>query len=216
MQPPIAHKISGQNLWLSAAKAIFWEEEKALIVSDLHLGKTGHFRKAGIAVPQTPLKEDMQRLVQLLQHFSPRQLIVVGDFFHSKANLELDFFRKWRNDLSHLPIKLVRGNHDILKDDWYRDTDIEVIEERLDLGAFSFMHDHCATNGEQYNFCGHLHPGVVINGLGKQSLRFPCFYFAPDHCILPAFGRFTGLANVAPRKEDVLYAVVDQTLIKIQ
>ena len=30
---------------------MFWEEEKALIVSDLHFGKTGHFRKSGIAVP---------------------------------------------------------------------------------------------------------------------------------------------------------------------
>ena len=98
MQPPVLHRIKEQNLWLSAQRSVFWEEEKALIVSDLHFGKTGHFRKAGIPVPQTIYKEDLQRLVNLLHHFNPQKLIVVGDFFHSHANTELDWFRRWRDE----------------------------------------------------------------------------------------------------------------------
>ena len=67
MQAPVSYKLLTQQLWLSAHRCIFWEEKKALLVSDLHFGKTGHFRKSGIAVPQAVYKEDLQRLVHLIQ-----------------------------------------------------------------------------------------------------------------------------------------------------
>src|ERR1700748_239775 len=117
MQLPFLYRIKGQQLWLSPDRCIFWEEEKSLIISDLHFGKTGHFRKSGIPVPQTVYKEDLQRLVTQIQYFQPSQIIVVGDFFHSKANKELELFQKWREGFSHIIIHLVKGNHDILKDD---------------------------------------------------------------------------------------------------
>jgi DNA ligase-associated metallophosphoesterase len=215
MQAPVQHLLFGQTFWLSAQRCLFWEEQKALIVSDLHLGKTGHFRKAGIAVPQSVYKEDLQRLLDLLHHFNPDRLIVVGDLFHSVANKELELFQRWRLDFSGLKITLVKGNHDILKKDWYASNQIEVIDDTLTIDGFSFTHDRCDTKADTYSFCGHIHPGIVINGLGKQTLRFPCFYFTPDHCILPAFGKFTGLANIHPAKKDVVFAIADDTLIKL-
>lgn len=216
MKAPLLHKLNDQNLWLSAERAFFWEEQKALVLSDLHLGKTGHFRKAGIAVPQAVLKEDMQRLMTLLHYFTPDQLIVVGDFFHSHANRELELFKRWRGDVPELSIRLVRGNHDILTPEWYGEAAIEVIEPDLKLGPFAFTHDNCGFSTAPYTFCGHIHPGIVINGLGRQSLRFPCFYFTPAYCILPAFGKFTGLAAVQPSAGDEVYAIVEQTLMRIQ
>ena len=51
MQKPVSHKILDQQFWLTTERTMFWEDEKSLIVSDLHFGKTGHFRKSGIAVP---------------------------------------------------------------------------------------------------------------------------------------------------------------------
>lgn len=215
MQAPVLHRIKEQNLWLSAQRSVFWEEEKALIVSDLHFGKTGHFRKAGIPVPQTIYKEDMQRLVNLLHHFNPQQLIVVGDFFHSHANTELDWFRRWREDFAQLQIILVRGNHDILNREWYRKTAIELVEKELYTAPFSFTHDHCDEKPEHYTFCGHLHPGILMHGLGKQSLRFPCFYFTDDHCILPAFSRFTGMALIDPKRDEQVFAIVENTLVEV-
>ncbi|GAA4746890.1 ligase-associated DNA damage response endonuclease PdeM [Flavisolibacter ginsenosidimutans] len=216
MQAPILHKLYSQNLWLSAQRSLFWEEEKALVVSDLHFGKTGHFRKAGIAVPQSVYKEDLQRLVSLLNHFRPQKLIVVGDFFHSSANTELDWFKRWRESFSSLQIILVRGNHDILNDQWYAGAAIDVVYPTLQSGPFLFSHDQCDVNGPLYSFCGHIHPGVVIHGLGKQSLRFPCFYFAEEHCILPAFSKFTGAVGMDKSPAQAIYAVVENELVKIK
>lgn len=216
MQAPVLYKLHDQNLWLTAQRSIFWEEQKTLIVSDLHFGKTGHFRKSGIAIPQTVYKEDLQRLVSLLNYFKPQQLIVVGDFFHSHANSELDWFKKWRKDLSHLKIILVKGNHDILGDNWYQETEIEVIEKELVINSFLFTHDKCMDRTDVFTFCGHIHPGIYLSGLGRQGIRLPCFYFTKYHCILPAFSRFTGMALIEPQQNEKVFAIVEDKLMQMQ
>ncbi|HEU4471740.1 MAG TPA: ligase-associated DNA damage response endonuclease PdeM [Flavisolibacter sp.] len=215
MQAPVLHTIHEQKLWLSAQRSVFWEDRQALIVSDLHFGKTGHFRKAGIAVPQNVYKEDLQRLVNLLHYFRPKTLIVVGDFFHSHGNLELDWFKKWRADFAAVDILLVKGNHDILQESWYGSAGIELIQKELTLGPFLFTHEPCEYQPGVYTFCGHIHPGIVLHGLGKQSLRLPCFYFGRSHCILPAFSRFTGTALVEPSAGEKVFAIVENQLLEM-
>jgi len=215
MQAPVLHQIQGQTLWLSAQRSLFWEEEKALVLSDLHFGKTGHFRKAGIPVPQQVYKEDLQRLVTLLHHFNPSNLVVVGDFFHSSANTELDWFKRWRESFPFLRITLVRGNHDILADAWYREAAVDVVSPVLQQTPFLFSHDRCDVPAGHYAFFGHLHPGVLLHGPGKQSLRFPCFYFAPEHCVLPAFSKFTGAVAMEKKSASRIYAIVDNELVKL-
>jgi len=216
MQAPLLYKKQDQTLWLSAQRSIFWEEEKTLILSDLHFGKTGHFRKSGIAVPQNVYKEDLQRLINLLQSFRPQKLLVVGDFFHSHANVELDWFKKWRDDFASLEIVLIKGNHDILEDAWYQEANIKIVDKELQIDSFLFTHDKCEDYKGLYTFCGHIHPGIYLQGLGKQSLRLPCFYFAKDHCILPAFSKFTGIALIDPAKNENVFAIVENKLVQMQ
>jgi len=120
---------------------MYWEEQKALIVSDLHLGKTGHFRKEGIAVPQSVYKDDLHRLFHLIQYYKPEQLIIAGDMFHSRMNKEVDLFTRWRNDVASLHIQLVKGNHDILLDGHYHAAGITLSHQFLHIGGFCFVHD---------------------------------------------------------------------------
>ena len=220
MQNPVPHIINNNTFWISPDRCIFWEEENILIVADLHLGKTGHFRKAGIAVPQSVYKADLQRLIAQLYLFKAARLIIVGDFTHSTANKELDLFMKWRNDFSLLNIDLVKGNHDILEDNWYHEANIKVHEWELFISGFRFRHEdkRYKKNDPQesiYTFTGHVHPGINLKGQSWQSLTFPCFYFAKEHCILPAFSRFTGTYKVKPVKGETVYAITDSELFKI-
>lgn len=214
MQACVPYRIRDQQLWLSPDRCVFWEEEKSLIVSDAHFGKTGHFRKAGIAVPQAVFKEDLQRLIAQVQYFQPAQIIFVGDLFHSRENKELDFFQKWRDNFTAMGIHLVRGNHDILDIAWYGSAGIEVHEGEWKISAFRFIHDldrieDTVNRPEEYVFSGHLHPGIRINGLGKQSLSFPCFYFGREFAVLPAFSRFTGVALIEPGAGERVFAIMD-------
>src|SRR5271169_4566304 len=141
MYTPVSHKIRNHQFWLTTDRTMFWEKEKALIVSDLHFGKTGHFRKSGIAIPPSVYKEDLQRLVVQIQYFQPGQLIIVGDMFHSTANKELELFLKWRSDLSDINIRLIRGNHDILEEGWYKNAGIHLSRQTLSVQQFNFVHD---------------------------------------------------------------------------
>ena len=204
--------LHGQTLWLSPERCIYWEEQHALIVSDLHFGKIGHFRKSGIAVPQSVYKEDMQRLVNQLQFYKPEQLIVVGDLFHSTQNKELDFFKKWRNDFQQLQIHLVKGNHDILSKNWYNEANIIVSEQHLIVDRFCFIHDMsgaCSTtDGIDYHISGHIHPCVVLRGLGKQSISLPCYFFSENYAVLPAFSKFTGGSPMENKTSDHVFAII--------
>jgi DNA ligase-associated metallophosphoesterase len=221
MQIPIPHHIHGQTFWVSPQRSCWWEEENTLIVSDLHLGKSGHFRKEGIGVPQGVYRADLQRLVAELYYFKADRLIIVGDLTHSRANKELDHFLKWRHDFASLKIDLVKGNHDILDQDWYSHAAISLHEENLVIGDFCFRHDLDGGNRSRlpehisYTFVGHVHPGITVRGKGRQSLHFPCFYFAGSHCILPAFSRFTGTYTVAPGKNETVFAIAENQLLRM-
>lgn len=206
------------NFLLTAGRSIFWEEEKTLVLSDLHLGKAGHFRKSGIGIPQTVFKEDMQRLVSQVQYFKPAMILVVGDLFHSSSNKEHELFYKWVKDIPGISIHLVKGNHDILEISGYHNAGIRVHNEELVMGDFLFTHDIAACNIKKglYCFSGHVHPGVIISGMGKQSLRLPCFYFGKDHAVLPAFGKFTGTHAIKPETGDHVFALAGNKVMKVQ
>ena len=210
MHKIIQHKLFQNTFWLSSQRIIFWEEEKSLILSDLHFGKTGHFRKAGIAVPQQVYKEDLQRLFDVIQFFQPKKLIVVGDLFHSKENKEMDLFLRWRGDIPQVNFHLVKGNHDILKKEWYEKAAIEISVECFCTNGFCFVHDaNCIDENDgsiNYSFSGHIHPGITIKGK-LHSMGFPCFYFGEKYAVLPAFGKFTGLAMIKPQKGETTYAI---------
>ena len=218
MENFIPYKIYNNTFLLSAHRTVFWEEEKTLILSDLHLGKSGHFRKSGIAIPQNILKEDMYRLLAEVQFYQPKQLIIVGDLFHSGMNKEHDLFLRWRKDISNTIIHLVKGNHDILKKEWYADAGIVLHNKNFSSGNFTFTHDiqECETGPHHYCFSGHIHPGIHLSGAGKQSVNLPCFYFTDDYAVLPAFGKFTGTFIVKPKQGDAVFALVENKIMQLQ
>jgi len=215
----LSHIISDEHLILSSERALFWENEKTLIVADLHVGKTGHFRKAGIGVPTGVYKDDLHRLLAQILFFKAERLVIVGDLTHSIANREMDLFRKWRKDFSLLEVHLAKGNHDILDNRWYEEVDIKVHNNPLPIKQFLFVHDilkpKLQIEGGKYAFSGHIHPGITLKGKGKQALHFPCFYFTTQHCILPAFSRFTGTYRVDPQKNEKVFAVVEKEIIPL-
>ncbi len=218
MSAPFRFLFQQQTLWLSASRCIFWEKESILIVSDLHFGKSGHFRKSGIGIPQNIYKEDLQKLFSQIQFFKPKIVLIAGDMFHSKENQEINFFLKWRNDIPHVAFYLVKGNHDILPEIFYKEANIKVFANKVSIGIFGFTHDITSLGDDEklFTFSGHIHPGIKMNGPGNQSLMLPCFYFGEKYAVLPAFSAFTGLAKIKPLKTDTVFALVGKSILKLQ
>ena len=90
------------------------------------------------------------------------------------------------------------------------------VYDDLQLGPFLFTHHplEIIPNG-LYNLAGHIHPGVSLYGKGRQAMTLPCFYFGRYQGLLPAFGMFTGLARITPKKEDKVFVVADNKILAV-
>lgn len=206
--------VEGEELILSSKKAVFWPKNKLLMVSDLHLGKVSHFRKNGISVPTEARFSNLIQLELLIDEFAPETVLFLGDLFHSDYNLEWEEFGRFLQKFSTIRFVLVEGNHDRLAPHQYQKFGIEVVVGSLAIPPFIFTHipvDEPPVNG--YVISGHIHPGVVLKGKGKQRLRLPCFFFSPRQAILPAFGDFTGKYTLEPTQKDRVF-VIAGTAIK--
>lgn len=207
-----------QDLLLLPQKAIYWIQQKVLIAADVHLGKVGHFRKAGIAVPRDMEQSDLAVLSDLVFEHTPEKIIFLGDLFHSDMNADWEWFRLWRRQFPKLEIILIRGNHDIINDSHYHDLNVAIYDE-LQVGPFLMLHHPLGgeplKNTSAYPFCGHIHPGVLLKGRGRQSITIPCFAFGDKQAILPSFGRFTGRVAISHQNNDRIFGVLQDKVIAI-
>ncbi|WP_342332079.1 ligase-associated DNA damage response endonuclease PdeM [Pedobacter sp. FW305-3-2-15-E-R2A2] len=204
-----------EELILSKERSIYWAAQKMLIISDLHIGKSAHFRKHGIQVPSGIGESDLQRLARLIDLYDPQTLLITGDMFHHKSNTEVTVFSQWRKEFSKLKFQLIKGNHDKLSPVEYASLDIELIQKELICGPFRFIHEKPESTDTTYTISGHIHPGVTLYGKARQRLNFPCFYFGENYAVLPAFSAFTGLSRIQPQKNDRFYAITPSGVIAV-
>lgn len=206
----------GQGLQLHAHKAIYWEEAQSLLIADLHLGKVAHFRKNGLAAPASAAQVNYERLADLIQQFSPQRVLFLGDLFHSRLNYSWEQFCRFLLDFPSISFELIKGNHDILPEAIYQSSALAIHPETLTIPPFILSHYPLEeVPAGLYNFYGHLHPGVVLEGLGKQRLKLPCFHFGAQQGVLPAFGVFTGLSLVRPQADDRVFVVAENEVLEV-
>lgn len=202
----------GQTLYLLPQRALFWAETNTLIVADLHVGKVNHFRKAGIAIPQLVSEADYKALEDVLNAFPVRRVLILGDLFHSTYNEAVITFSQWIKKYAHIEFILIKGNHDILKDSFYKAASLQIVEHTLTEHPFIFSHIPLEVKSVFYNLAGHVHPAVKLTGKAKQSLVLPCFYFGQKNGILPAFSTFTGKAALIPTSADTVFVIAHQSV----
>ncbi|RAW01443.1 ligase-associated DNA damage response endonuclease PdeM [Pseudochryseolinea flava] len=196
-------------------KAIHWKRMNALLIADLHIGKINHFRKSGIPVPRKANDHNIEVLVDLIQKIKPLRVICLGDLFHSHYNSEWEVFGEITNHFKAVDFELVLGNHDIMSERQYERKGFRVFDELL-LDKFIFTHHPLETVAhDHYNLAGHIHPGVTLRGKGRQSMTLPCFYFGSQQGLLPAFGAFTGLATIQPKKDDQVFVIAENAVMQM-
>ncbi|MFK7937710.1 MAG: metallophosphoesterase, partial [Saprospiraceae bacterium] len=108
-----------QTLHLHPFRAIYWEEQDALMIADLHLGKAAHFRKNGLAAPAVILQKNLENLQVLIDTFAPQRMLFLGDLFHSTVNHVWQRFVEFMRLYQDVQFDLVQGNHDILPPELY-------------------------------------------------------------------------------------------------
>ncbi len=219
---------AGQTLLLFGEKAVFWKEQQILILSDLHLGKSHHFQRNGIPLPDGYQDLTLSRLEALITFTQASRVFFLGDLFHSKYNPEWEYFRIWVEQLKSFStgqiseLRLVKGNHDILPESIYQSAGLKLCDHWTE-GPFLFLHDRDGAVSKKLLmdrkpalcFSGHKHPGVRIKTSARESIPLPCFHFTVSDLILPAFGDLTGLHLITPNNQDEVYAIAEGELFLI-
>jgi DNA ligase-associated metallophosphoesterase len=205
-------KLHGQPFQMHFSGALFWVEKSMLLISDVHLGKISHFRKYGAAVPQQAIQQNFDTLNTAVEFFKPKVITFMGDLFHSSLNSEWVLFEDWVHSITSEMI-LVSGNHDIISPLKYENLHIKVISE-LVLDSFLLTH-HPEEREGFFNFSGHIHPAIKLTGLGRQSVRLPCFYKTESQMILPAFGEFTGTYTLEPCNGCEVFALLGDSVLPV-
>jgi DNA ligase-associated metallophosphoesterase len=206
-------------LCLYADGALYWPEYKTLFITDPHFGKADSFHHAGIAIPATILDHDLARLAHLLAHSGATNLIILGDFFHtrhSQSESVLSTLETWRNQHRDLAIVLVQGNHDTHAGPPPAHLAIQSVEAPFRVDPFICHHlPQPQPSAEGYTLAGHLHPYVTLRDRDGSRLRLASFIFGPHQAILPAFGGFTGGSVYTPSVNDLVFVIAQNEIIEI-
>ncbi|MEM9446221.1 MAG: ligase-associated DNA damage response endonuclease PdeM [Verrucomicrobiota bacterium] len=213
------HSLSLQNqtLILYPEGAIFWQKQKALLISDLHLGKSAVFRARGIPVPEGSDPYDLERLTTLLKKTRPQKLIILGDLFHAKESASAPTimnFSNWKKEHNRLEIMLIEGNHDRSCRDLPVKWNIELMKNSFSIEPFLLSHQPQNQIG-LYNIAGHIHPSIKVKDRGHRTTRIPCFYFGEQSALLPSFGSFTGHYTIQPEPNSQIFGIVDNQILHL-
>ncbi len=210
-------EVRGESLLLLPERAVLWERAATLLVADPHWGKAAAFRAAGIPVPGGTTAEGLARLDALLQRTGARRIVFLGDYLHARegrAPATLHALAAWRERNRAVQLALVRGNHDRGAGDPPPELGLACIDPPLVEPPFALAH-FPAPLPEGYVLGGHLHPGVRLEGVGRQRERLPCFWLRSDSAVLPAFGSFTGLADVSPTSGDRVFVLAGDRVVGV-
>ncbi len=132
--------VAGVPLVADLAGALYWPDEGALIVSDLHLEKGSAFAVRGVLMPPYDTAATLEALGSVIARYAVRMVITLGDNFHDGGGparlaatdraqlLALQRGRDW---------VWIAGNHDPDPGEGIGG----VFARALALGALSFRHE---------------------------------------------------------------------------
>jgi uncharacterized protein len=188
--------LAGVTLLADTSGALYWPEEKMLIVADLHLEKGSAFAARGVLLPPYDTASTLARLARLVERYAPQIVMALGDSFHDgggparmadtdRASLKaLQRGRDWL---------WIAGNHDPEPADGVGGRFADV----LAVGPLTFRHEPSSgsCHGE---IAGHLHPLARVARRGRAVSR-RCFASDRKRMVMPAFGAYAGGLNVRDR-----------------
>jgi len=197
----------GAALTALPSGALWYEAQRLLCVSDLHLGKSERIaRRIGLMLPPYETRATLDRLAADIGAIDPAEVICLGDSFDDleaagsldpddqASLLRLAAGRRW---------VWIAGNHDPGPVDL---AGSHVASHRA--GPLVFRHE--ATAGAEAEVSGHYHPKLSLPGMGRPRA---CFLLDRCRLILPAYGAYTGgLSVTAPVLQALMQPRADAIL----
>ena len=195
--------VAGVAFIADLSGALYWHEQRLLVVSDLHLEKGSSYAARGVLLPPYDTIATLGRLGAVIARHDPRRVIALGDSFHdrtahdrlSPANRDVLAALQARRDWIW-----ISGNHD---PEVSPDLGGDVLDA-VAIGPVTFRHEPTGAHGE---IAGHLHPKARVSARGRAVER-RCLASDGARAVMPAFGAYTGGLNI----RDAAFARIFPTL----
>jgi DNA ligase-associated metallophosphoesterase len=185
--------IAGHAMRPLAAGALYWEDERTLMVADLHLEKGAAFAALGMLLPPYDTRATLDRLTKVIDAVRPLRVVALGDSFHRADSaayfpsddlailLDLQQGREWfwicGNHDPHLPASI--GG---------------TVCATLTIRGLTLRHEPSPAPSS-WEIAGHLHPVARIARRGTV-IRRRCFATDGNRLVMPAFGAYAGGLNL--------------------
>ena len=206
--------------------ALFIQDQKTLVVADLHIGIESELIESGVnAEPQT--NKMIDHLVLLCKKFHPKKIILLGDIKHNIPSSTIWERKDVKNFLQTIEefgiIYVLPGNHDGNIKKLISEKTIVYPSDGCIIGNIGFVHGH-RWPSEKIMQCemivmAHSHPTVMFTdrrgfrtfescwlkaGFIKDKLieRYPESIGDPQILVMPAFNPLCG--GTAVNKEGIV------------
>lgn len=180
---------NGAELTLDASGAIWWADQRTLLVADLHLEKASAYARTGQMLPPYDTIATLARLSRLAASYAPTQIVMMGDAFHDAdagERLPSEAYDSLGKLAARHELVWIAGNHDPAPP-------LSLPGKRCaELPIAGLVLRHIPQPGNvKGEIAGHLHP-VARVATRAGTLRRRCFVSDDRRLILPAFGAFAG------------------------
>jgi DNA ligase-associated metallophosphoesterase len=170
------------------ARAVYWAEQRALLVADLHLEKASFFARGGQMLPPYDSRDTLERLARAIDRSGARRVFCLGDNFHDAqgpARLEPAAAALLADLTRRVDWVWITGNHD---EKGAPAPGTYLPEVTVD--GIRLCHE-AQPGAAGADISGHFHPRLTVVQRGR-TIRRACVIDAGSRLVLPAFGTLTG------------------------
>jgi len=161
--------------------ALYLSKERAVVITDLHLGIEYEIFHSGITIP-SQIEKIEKRIDELIKMAKAKHLIILGDVKHQVPNISWQEYREIPKFLEHFSKKIkvscIKGNHDGNLER-LAPRGIDIYEPSgFKIGDVLLTHGHAWPNesdlNAKYLLIGHVHPSIEFFTESFRSTE-PCW-----------------------------------------
>jgi putative SbcD/Mre11-related phosphoesterase len=219
------YNISPNLKIIDSLPILFIQDEKILVIADLHLGIEAIMSRDGTYLPHNQTQDIIELISYYLKEIKPDELILNGDIKHSfyePTEIENRDVQKFLRAISPLvkKISITQGNHDVLLSWAIKGMDnVSIYKNHYTKGKYFFTHGDkelpkVLPEEIKYIIIGHEHPILEARINKLQKIRAPAFVVVPIKkkdiilIVLPAFSEYSSGTPINPDSKNNLLSPI--------
>ncbi|MFC2136386.1 metallophosphoesterase [Bacteroidota bacterium] len=191
--------------------SLFLEQEKTLVIGDIHIGFEEAMQKQGVFLPKFHFKDLMEELESIIKRTKPETVIINGDIKHEFSTISDE---EWRNTLKitdyiskKAKLILIKGNHDTILEPIAKKRDLDIRDYYSTKDLYIF-HGHRMPEDIEFKnakrvIISHDHPALSLKE-GPRIEKFKCFISGKwkdkQLVVLPAFSPMSTGSDIMKEK----------------